>query len=251
MPSFVVVEKTGSLKSQKVGGVSDLYKKCGFKNAEGFSCVHTWTIDFNDIEYKLSIFGKRDGKANTENKFEFPPPIDNVLFFGSCAAVLSTENGSIGDMTPEEFTDIIDNLYGGYSDIGSEDSEEEEEEETRLLPKTKHGYVKDDFVVSSDAEDDDDGFIDDDEEEEVEEDEEESKSKSKSKIKSKCKDTDVDTDADTDKVKDKVKVKDKDKDKDKDKGKNKVVAKPKKPKLREEPEITVFLEELTEDPYLE
>ena len=244
MPSFVVVEKTGSLKSQKAGAVSDLYKKCGFKNAEGFSCVHTWTIDFNDIEYKLSIFGKTDGKANTENKFEFPPPIDNVLFFGSCAAVLSTENGSIGDMTPEEFTDIIDNLYGGYSDIGSEDSEEEEEdEETRLLPKTKHGYVKDDFVVSSDAEDDDDGFIDDDEEEEVEEDEEESKSKSKSKIKSKCKDTDADTDAD--------KVKVKAKDKDKDKGKNKVVAKPKKPKLREEPEITVYLEELTEDPYLE
>ena len=83
MPSFVVVEKTGSLKSQKVGGVSDLYKKCGFKNSEGFSCVHTWTIDFNDIEYKLSIFGKTDGKANTENKFEFPPPIDNVLFWAT------------------------------------------------------------------------------------------------------------------------------------------------------------------------
>jgi hypothetical protein len=244
MPSFVVVEKTGSLKSQKAGAVSDLYKKCGFKNAEGFSCVHTWTIDFNDIEYKLSIFGKTDGKANTENKFEFPPPIDNVLFFGSCAAVLSTENGSIGDMTPDEFTDIIDNLYGGYSDIGSDDSDEDEDEdeETRLLPKTKHGYVKDDFVVSSDAEDDDDGFIDDDEEEEVEEDEEETeKSKSKSKIKSKCKDTDADVDTD------KVKVKAK----DKDKGKNKVVAKPKKPKLREEPEITVYLEELTEDPYFE
>jgi hypothetical protein len=244
MPSFVVVEKTGSLKSQKAVTLTDLYKKCGFKNAEGFSCVHTWTIDFNDIEYKLSIFGKTDGKANTENKFEFPPPIDNVLFFGSCAAVLSTENGSIGDMTPDEFTDIIDNLYGGYSDIGSDDSDEDEDEdeETRLLPKTKHGYVKDDFVVSSDAEDDDDGFIDDDEEEEVEEDEEETeKSKSKSKIKSKCKDTDADVDTD------KVKVKAK----DKDKGKNKVVAKPKKPKLREEPEITVYLEELTEDPYLE
>lgn len=244
MPSFVVVEKTGSLKSQKAVTLTDLYKKCGFKNAEGFSCVHTWTIDFNDIEYKLSIFGKTDGKANTENKFEFPPPIDNVLFFGSCAAVLSTENGSIGDMTPDEFTDIIDNLYGGYSDIGSDDSDEDEDEdeETRLLPKTKHGYVKDDFVVSSDAEDDDDGFIDDDEEEEVEEDEEETeKSKSKSKIKSKCKDTDADVDTD------KVKVKAK----DKDKSKNKVVAKPKKPKLREEPEITVYLEELTEDPYLE
>ena len=244
MPSFVVVEKTGSLKSQKAGAVSDLYKKCGFKNADGFSCVHTWTIDFNDIEYKLSIFGKTDGKANTENKFEFPPPIDNVLFFGSCAAVLSTENGNIGDMTPDEFTDIIDNLYGGYSDIGSEDSDEEDEE-ISMLPKTKHGYVKDDFVVSSDAEDDDDNFIDDDEEEEEEDEEDIEKIKSKSK----------DADSDTVKVKANAKAnsktKTKDKDKDKDKSKNKIVAKPKKPKLREEPEITVYLEELTEDPYLE
>ena len=241
MPSFVIVEKTGSLKSQKAVAVSDLYKKCGFKNAEGFSCVHTWTIDFNDIEYKLSIFGKIDGKANTENKFEFPPPIDNVLFFGSCAAVLSTENGSIGDMTPEEFTDIIDNLYGGYSDIGSEDSEEEEDDdETCMLPKTKHGYVKDDFVVSSDAEDDDDDdFIDEDEEEEEEEEDEESKIKSKSKEKV------------TEKVKEKATEKVKEKEKVKDNGKNKVVAKPKKPKLREEPEIIVYLEELIEDPYFE
>lgn len=251
MPSFVVVEKTGSLKSQKVGGVSDLYKKCGFKNSEGFSCVHTWTIDFNDIEYKLSIFGKTDGKANTENKFEFPPPIDNVLFFGSCAAVLSTENGNIGDMTPDEFTDIIDNLYGGYSDIGSEDSEEEEEDDddaTCMLPKTKHGYVKDDFVVSSDAEDDDDDdFID--EEEEEEEDEEEDESKIKSKIKEKEKVKEKATEKATEKVKEKEKVIEKEK--VKENGKNKVVAKPKKPKLREEPEITVYLEELIEDPYIE
>ena len=248
MPSFVVVEKTGSLKSQKVGGVSDLYKKCGFKNAEGFSCVHTWTIDFNDIEYKLSIFGKRDGKANTENKFEFPPPIDNVLFFGSCAAVLSTENGNIGDMTPEEFTDIIDNLYGGYSDIGSEDSEEEDDDDdaTCMLPKTKHGYVKDDFVVSSDAEDDDDDdFIDEEEEEEEDEEEDESKIKSKIKEKEKVKEKA------TEKVKEKATEKVTEKEKVKENGKNKVVAKPKKPKLREEPEVTVYLEELIEEPYIE
>jgi len=221
MPSFVIVEKTGSLKAQKASAVSDLYKKCGFKNAEGFSCVHTWTIDFNDIEYKLSIFGKTDGKANTENKFEFPPPIDNVLFFGSCAAVLSTENGSIGDMTPDEFTDIIDSLYGGYSDIGSEDSEDEDDEDEGL-PKTKHGYVKDDFVVSSDAEDDDD-FEDFDEEEEEDEDPKAKPVAAKEIV-----------------------VKEPD-----EKTKKRAVSKPKKPKLREEPEPTIYSEELVEDPYFE
>lgn len=219
MPSIVIVEKSGSLKSLNTKNLSlpDLYKKCGFKTNEGFSKSHTWTIEVNDTEYKLSVYGKITGKANTENKFEFPPPIDSILFFGSCAAVLTVEN-VISDMTPEEFTDIIDNLQGGYSDIGSEDSEDEEEEdEDELnLPKTKHGYVKDDFVVSSDAEDDDEDDDEDDEEEEDEQD-------------------------DVEEVVEKPKQKEK-----------KVVAKPKKPKLREEPEApTVYCEELVEDPYFD
>jgi len=232
MPSFVVVEKNGTLKSQKVSALADLYKKCGFKTAEGFSCVHAWTIDFNDVEYKLSIFGKTDGRANSENKFEFPPPIDNVLFFGSCAAVLSTETGNIGDMSPDEFTDIIDNLNGGYSDIGSEDSEDEDDEDDTGLPKTKHGYVKDDFVISSDAEDED-SFEDFDEEEEEDEEADEDDAKSKHKKKAAAKPSEP------------VVVVAPTKD-----PKKKTVAKPKKPKLREEPELTVYCEELTEDAYL-
>lgn len=228
MPAFVVVEKTGSLKAQKATSINELYKKCGFKTADGFACVHSWTIEFNEVEYKLSIFGKTDGRANTENKFEFPPPIDNVLFFGSCAAVLSTESGAASDMTPEEFTDIIDNLYGGYSDIGSEDSEEEDDEEDTGLPKTKHGYVKDDFVVSSDAEDED-SFEDFDEEEEEElDDEDDVKAKSKKTVKKAVEAVVVVAET----------------------PKKKAVSKPKKPKLREEPELTVCSEELTEDPYL-
>jgi hypothetical protein len=221
MPSIVIVEKSGSLKSVNAKNLSlpDLYKKCGFKTNEGFSKSHTWSIEVNDIEYKLSVYGKTTGKANTENKFEFPPPIDSILFFGSCAAVLTVEN-AISDMTPEEFTDIIDNLQGGYSDIGSEDSEDEEEDDDdELLPKTKHGYVKDDFVVSSDAEDDDDDDDDDDDEDE---------------------DDDIAEQEDIEEVVVKPK----------EKGK-KVVAKPKKPKLREEPEPTVYCEELVEDPYIE
>jgi hypothetical protein len=232
MPAFVVVEKTGSLKAQKATSINELYKKCGFKTADGFACVHSWTIEFNEVEYKLSIFGKTDGRANTENKFEFPPPIDNVLFFGNCAAVLSTENGAASDMTPEEFTDIIDNLNGGYSDIGSEDSEDEDDDEEDIgLPKTKHGYVKDDFVVSSDAEDED-SFEDFDEEEEEElDDDDDIKAKNKKSLKKSEEQVVVVVTA-------------------AEKTKKKAVSKPKKPKLREEPELTVCSEELTEDPYL-
>ena len=214
MPSFIIVEKTGSLKNAKTTDLVDLYKKCGFKTNEGFSLAHSWSVDFNDTEYKMEVYGKITGRANTENKYEFPPPIDNVLFFGNCAAVLYV-NDKMTDMGTQEFKDIMDHLYGGYSDIGDSDEDEDEEEEDILgLPKTKDGYVKDDFVVSSDAEDDDNNSSE--EEEEIIESDEEIKSKKKKPVAKKVV----------------------------------VEKKPKKPKLKE-PVYVEMTDELTEDAYLE
>jgi|Laugrespbdmm15sd_2_1035082.scaffolds.fasta_scaffold01516_7 hypothetical protein len=215
MPSFIIVEKTGSLKNAKTADLVDLYKKCGFKGNEGFSLAHAWSVDFNDTEYKLEIYGKITGRANTENKYEFPPPIDNVLFFGSCAAILYV-NEKMTDMGTQEFKDIMDHLYGGYSDIGDSDEEEEEEEDDTGLPKTKQGYVKDDFVVSSDPEDDD---VASEEEEEIVESDEEIKPKKKKPAAKKVASE----------------------------------KKPKKPKLKEpkEPVYIEMTEELTEDAYVE
>lgn len=219
MPSFIIVEKTGSLKNAKTtDDTNELYKKCGFKTAEGFSIAHTWSVEFNDTEYKLEIYGKVSGRANTENKYEFPPPIDNVLFFGSCAAILYV-NEKMTDMGTQEFKDIMDHLYGGYSDIGDSEDEDEDEEDDTGLPKTKHGYVKDDFVVSSDAEDEDD--FSEEEEEEIVESDEEIKLKKKKPVAKKVE----------------------------------IEKKPKKPKLKKkEPEEPLYIElteELTEDAYLE
>jgi hypothetical protein len=226
MPSFIIVEKTGSLKNAKTTDLVDLYKKCGFKSNDGFSLAHAWSVEFNDTEYKMEIYGKVTGRANTENKYEFPPPIDNVLFFGSCAAILYVNN-KMTDMGTGEFKDIMEHLYGGYSDIGDEeDDDEEDEDEDTGLPKTKHGYVKDDFVVSSDAEDDDDNSSD--EEEEIIESDEEIKPIKKKPLAKKASDK-----VPSDKV-----ASDK---------------KPKKPKLKEpkEPVYIEMTEELTEDAYLE
>lgn len=157
MPSFAIVEKNGNVKctTSKTLNVSELYKKCGFKSNEGFNCAHTWSITFNDVEYKLQVYGKITGRAGSENKYEFPPPIDNILFFGSCA-VINTQNDSIIDMNATEFKDIMDFLQGGYSDLGEEDSEDEEDDDIDpLIEKTKEGYVKDDFVVDDDEDEDD------------------------------------------------------------------------------------------------
>ena len=37
----------------------------------------------NNIKYYINVYGKTNGKASSENKYDFPPPIDNTLFFGN------------------------------------------------------------------------------------------------------------------------------------------------------------------------
>jgi hypothetical protein len=162
MPTILIVEKIGTIKelNVKTFAEDELYKKAGFKTAEGFKMHATWEIDGG---LKISVYGKTSGKANQENKYEFPPPIDNALFFGNCIITCkSADEDKPESITAKDWEGIYETLYGGFEDIGDEDSDEEDEDdEDEALPRTKTGYVKDDFVV-------DDG-----EEEEEEEDEEE------------------------------------------------------------------------------
>lgn len=70
------------------------------------------------------------------------------------------------DLRAADWEKIYEFLFGGFEDIGTEDSEEEEEDEGDDVPKTKDGYVKDGFIVddSDDTEEqeDDDETLDDD-----------------------------------------------------------------------------------------
>jgi hypothetical protein len=165
----LVVEKNGDIKEQVIKSFdeSELYKKAGFKSADGFKSYATWGIeDLEGKNYMISVFGKTTGRANQENKFEFPPPIDNTLFFGNCI-IINKVNNVPTSLSAKEWESIYDYLYGGFEDIGDEDSDEEEDDDDDDdVPRTKSGYVKDDFVVDDDDEDS--------EEEEEEEEEEES-----------------------------------------------------------------------------
>jgi hypothetical protein len=147
---YVLIEKTGECvgKTSKNGlGVDELYKKCGFKKQDGFAEVGRWELD-NGVE--VVVYGRTDGKAGSENKFEFPPPVDKQLFFGNMAAVAFI-NGVHVDLDVNHWGEMYSELMGGFEDIGSEDSEEEEEEADDI-EKTSHGYVKDDFVVENESE---------------------------------------------------------------------------------------------------
>ena len=95
--TILIVDKTGTIKESavKTYDEAELYKKAGFKTPEDFKLRSQWNVeDVNSKSYSISVFGKVTGRANQENKYDFPPPIDTVLFFGNCIIVNKDSSGT-------------------------------------------------------------------------------------------------------------------------------------------------------------
>ena len=169
MPIILNVDKSGVVSETKIlsDKVSELYKKLGYKSADKMEDASTiWPDGVNHIH----VYGKTKGRAGSENKYEFPPPIDQTLFFGNVLIVLvsgDSENEKIVDLTLKVWEVVYERLFGGFEDLVdsdgnaiSEDESEEDCEDSELegAEFTKEGYVKDDFIVddSDDLEEDDD-----------------------------------------------------------------------------------------------
>lgn len=159
--TIVLVEKTGELKELNVKDYKEdeLFKKCGFKKADGFAKQTEWNVKLNGQKYSIMMFGKDDGKANMENKYDFPPPVDKKLLFGCCVLVgqLRDDSGvkSLFSLTSDLWTKLYEKLFGGFEDLAAtNDDDDDEEDELDLLPKSKKtkstGYLKDGFVVDDD-----------------------------------------------------------------------------------------------------
>jgi len=169
MPSVnvLVVEKTGEIRSLKIKDYveSELYKKAGFKSSEGFKLQTSWAVNVEGVEHKVLLFAKATGKAGGENKYDFPPPVDATLFFGACVLV-GVRAGQPADLTPDQWSKFYEFLFGGFEDLGEEDTEEELETDDEIdqmekvlekelgkpvkIQTTKQGYMKDDFIVDDD-----------------------------------------------------------------------------------------------------
>lgn len=184
MTKIVLVEKNGERKDLNAKDLSrkDLYKKCGFRKSEGFEMRHSWKVEaVGSIPlYKVEVWARNTGRANTENKYDLPPPIDTELYFGKIVIVGVDSEGELIDLDKSAWEKVYEQLFGGFDDL--DDDEEDEEDELENIPqelKTKvGGYMKDGFVVDADESDNDgEGFgeedlDDDDDDESSEEDSE-------------------------------------------------------------------------------
>lgn len=152
MPVVIIIEKTGTLKECTINGdlnPDEFYKIAKFKNSDGFENEVSWEVDVSDKSYNISLFAKTSGRAGQENKYELPPPVDEVLYFGRC--LLVNEDGT--DLTIAVWKTIYEALFGGFDDIEGEDSEEEDDEDLTNVTLTKSGYMKDSFTTEDDTND--------------------------------------------------------------------------------------------------
>lgn len=153
---ILIIEKLGNIKTLNVKDYKEeeLYKKCGFKKDTNFTKQVEWGVKLNKVKYLVYVFGKQEGKANTENKYDFPPPLDSTLLFGNCAVVcnkVDKDHVEPIDLTIEMWEKIYEKLFGGFEDLSSTANEDEnEKDELANVPekyKTQTGYLKDGFVV--------------------------------------------------------------------------------------------------------
>lgn len=169
---IVIVSKTGSLSETNVETnkettlaelTSILSKKCANKKSDGFSCYHTYKYKNKKKGVKgagaasasaylyIDVWCKTDGRAGQENKYELPPPIDEIIFFGNIALVARIDAESACDLSIELWNKIYEKLFGGFEDLAATAKDDENEiDELAFVPaskKTANGYLKDGFIV--------------------------------------------------------------------------------------------------------
>lgn len=155
MVKFVIVKKNGCLveKDEKIQTIQDICKKSGFRSMNHFDIHYTYEVDKTK---HIKVYGKKKGNAGMENKYEMPPPLDNILFFGTISLLgYNPKKSCFIDMDEEEWKKIYELLYGGFEDIVENDSDDESEEceLENIHPSklTKNGYLKDGFVVEDEC----------------------------------------------------------------------------------------------------
>ena len=144
---IIIVSKLGSLsecivETNKEATLEELTnilsKKCGNKKSDGFSCYHTYkyknkktrkganTAAAPSVLY-IDVWCKTDGRAGQENKYELPPPIDEIIIFGNMALVARIDQQTACDLSIECWTKIYEKLFGGFEDLAATAQEDENE----------------------------------------------------------------------------------------------------------------------------
>ena len=131
MTSIVLIEQNGNIKHVKTKELTKdtLYKKCGFRSNENFERTTTWEVEHNKEMFVIELWAKTEGKANNENKYDFPPPVDNSLYYGTCALIRVDNKEHIMNLTTDVWLKLYEKLFGGFEDLDGDEGEEEDNDD--------------------------------------------------------------------------------------------------------------------------
>tara|TARA_B110000114_G_scaffold57080_1_gene60604 strand:+ start:520 stop:999 length:480 start_codon:yes stop_codon:yes gene_type:complete len=146
---YLIVKKSGNVEEKQTRLIlqsDNIYKLCGYKSPLNVELIHTFHSQTTEgVTYQ--IYGKKEGRANSENKYELPPPVDTILLFGTLC-IIKTKMNNVDDLTKSEWSDVYDNLFGGFEVIEETDDERSvDTEDYSDSEYTKEGYHKDSFIV--------------------------------------------------------------------------------------------------------
>tara|TARA_B100001093_G_scaffold509502_1_gene573644 strand:- start:9699 stop:10172 length:474 start_codon:yes stop_codon:yes gene_type:complete len=144
MLTYLQIKSNGDVveKNAKSLETSTLYKCCSYKSDKDFECIHSFAFDSE----KYMVYGKKCGRANNENKYDLPPPVDTILLFGTLCVVKKCDDEFVS-LTSKEWSKIYETLFGGFEDLDSEEERSVDSEVYSDEDYTKEGYLKDNFVV--------------------------------------------------------------------------------------------------------
>ena len=152
----VIVGKGGEVREARVTDAEPLTlaRKCGFKSPTSFCKRAAWPAA-GEQSVTIELWARDTGRPGSENKYDFPPPVDSALFFGACCLVARRQHSAtIEDLPAETWAQTYEKLFGGFEDITQEESESSDELDG-VEPELKTqcgGYLRDGFVTDDDGE---------------------------------------------------------------------------------------------------
>lgn len=172
MTSKIKTSITISTKGQvkeiklKIGDTDEIYKKCNTKtgNIEVLGEYINNKHFSSKLIKRIVLYGKNEGRAGTENKYEFPPPFDKNLYFGTIVIIAynslkNVDFENIIELKKDLWKKLYDDLFGGFEDIDDDEDDEEDDDEDDTESDLDDFIVNDNFK-GKDEEDEEDDYDD-------------------------------------------------------------------------------------------
>jgi hypothetical protein len=161
----ILVKKNGTLKQVRYLHSDEMFhanyvtlSETSETYSDAFRRHAVWKSSAKYNNGTVELWARAVGRAGQENTYEFPPPVDEILFFGNCLLVWVAASGSGSESSSSNVSFTLDvwkkiyaKLFGGFHDLDkTADADEKEYDELEDVPskhKTNEGYLKDGFIV--------------------------------------------------------------------------------------------------------